>query len=320
MSKMKIAAAAVLLLITLLSGCALGETNKPANTPDINPKAEAANKVTSNVTLYFCYRKQNLLAAETRKIDVPVSKTLEEAVIQALISGPSADRDELGGLFWNGVELVSVSSNEDILFVTLSSEFISTDPSEAALEEGTTPDQKKLAIYSIVNTIVELGKYSQVQIEVARESGSETGGRITRGEAGWEDNPQTYLEPLTRDASLILTPENTLTEALKCFAYKDWTGLYNFTAYTSPDGTVKPDISAFSSALTSNVVGLESYNVTSWNVSYDGKTAVVMLDYSVRTKADDIIKLVSKPVIMVRNNDIWALSYTSLVNILVNVG
>jgi hypothetical protein len=320
MSKFKIAVAAVLILITILAGCAKNEQGKPANTPDINPKAEAANKVTSNVTLYFCYRKQNLLAAETRKIDVPVSKTLEEAVIQALLDGPSTDRDELGGLFWNGVGLISVSSNGDILFVTLSNEFITTDPNKAALEEGTTPDQKKLAIYSIVNTLVELGKYSQVQIEIARDNSTETGGRITRGEAGWTDDPQTYLEPLTRDASLILTPDNTLTEALKCFAYKDWTGLYNYTAYNSPDGTVKPDITAFTSALTSQVNGLESYNVTSLNVSYDGKNAIVMLDYSVRTKENDIIKRTSKPVIMVRNNDIWKLSYTSLVNILVDVG
>lgn len=319
MNKLKIAAAAALIFITLLSGCTAAKPGTPANTPEINPKAEAANKVTSSVTLYFCYRGQNLLAGETRNIDVPVNETLETAVVRALLEGPSTDRDELGGLFWDGVNLVSVSSNEDILFVTLSNEFISTEPSEAVLEEGTIPDQKKLAIYSIVDTLVELGKYSQVQIEVDRDN-TRTGGRITRGEAGWQDNMSSPLEPLNRKAELILTPENTLTEALKSFAYKDWTSLYNYTAYNNPDGTIKPDITAFSNALSSQGNGLESYNATNSNVSSDGRTAVVMLDYSIRTKANDIIKRTCVPVIMVRNNDVWELSYTSLVNILINVG
>jgi hypothetical protein len=116
----------------------------------------------------------------------------------------------------------------------------------------------------------------------------------------------------------MLTPDVTLTEALKCYAYKDTTGLYNFTSYNNPDGTVKPDINTFSNALPQGNV-LESYKVTSTNVSYDGKTAVVMLDYSIRTKAGDVLNRYYIPVIMVRNNDIWELSYTSLVNVLINV-
>jgi spore germination protein GerM len=319
MNKLKTAVAALLILITMLAGCAVNKPSEPANTPDINPKAEAANKDTSNVTLYFCYRGQNLLAAETRKIDVPVNETLEEAVVQALLDGPSADRDELRGLFWDGVMLVSVSSNEDILFVTLSDKFITNDLSEAVLEEGTIQDQKKLAIYSIVNTLVELGKYSRVQIEVDREN-TQTGERITLSEAGWRSDSNSILGPLGREASLILTPENTLTEALECYAYKDWTGLYNYTAYNNPDGTVKPDIDAFNSTLSTQSNVLQSYKVTSSNVAYDGKTALVMLNYSIRTKAGEVIDKPNIPMIMVRNNDIWELSYTSLVNKLINVG
>lgn len=306
-------------LTMALAACGVKAPSVTVNTPVINPKAEAANKDTSSVTLYFCYRGEQLLAGETRKIDVPVSDTLEAAVIRSLLGGPSADRDELSGLFWEGVNLVGVSSNEDILFVTLSDEFISTDPTEISLGEGSVKDQKKLAIYSIVNTIVEMGKYSRVQIQVDREA-TETGERITLSEAGWNNDSGAYLEPLGREAPLILTPDNTLTQALESFAIKDWTRLYDFTAYTSPDSTVKPDIAAFSDALAQQGNGLESYNVGSVNVSFDGKTAIVMLDYSVRTKARDIIKKTNIPVVMVRTNDIWELSYSSLVNVLINVG
>lgn len=319
MKKTTVTILIILLLITPLAACGAKSPEAPANTPVINPKAEAANKDTSSVTLYFSYRGEEFLAGETRQIDVPVSDTLEAAVIRSLIGGPSADRDELSGLFWDGVQLVGVSPNEDILFVTLSDAFVSTDPTEISLEEGSVKDQKKLAIHSIVNTIVEMGRYSRVQIFVDRAA-TETGERITLSEAGYSGDSGAYLEPLGREAPLILTAENTLREALESYAFKDWTRLYDFTAYTSPDSTVKPDITAFSDALSAQGNVLESYNVASASVSFDGKTAVVMLDYSLRTKARDTIKRTNIPVVMVRTNDIWELSYSSLVNVLINVG
>ncbi len=302
-----------------LAACEIPASNKPANTPDINPKAEAANKDKSNVTLYFSYRHENLLAGETRIIDVPVSDTLEAAVIKALIKGPSAGRDELSGLLWDGVDLVGVTSNEDILFVTLNDKFVSTDPGEITIENGTVQNQKMLAIYSIVNTLIEMGKYSRIQILVDREN-TKTGERITRGEAGWADNPDVYLEPLGHNEDLVLTPQNTLKQALESFSYKDWTRLYDFTAYRNPDGTLKPDMASFSDALASTGNDLEEYVIRGSNVSFDGKTAVVMLDYSVKTRAGEPLPKTNFPVVMVRTNDIWKLSYSSLVNLFVNAG
>ena len=117
------------------------------------------------MALYFGYRGENLLAAETRTIDVPVSATLETAVVRALIAGPSAGQNELSGLFWEGVSLVSIDDNADILFVTLSESFVSTAPpaDKIALDSGSAAGQKMLAIESIVNTITEMGTYSSVQ-------------------------------------------------------------------------------------------------------------------------------------------------------------
>jgi spore germination protein GerM len=322
MVKQKIVIWLIIIVLVILTGCNINRQNNPANTPVINPNAEAANKDTSDVTLYFSYRGEDLLAGETRKISVPVSDKLEAAVVRELIKGPSADRGELAGLFWDNVKLVDVASNADILFVTLSNGFVSTSPSKASLEDGNVSEQKQLAIYSIVNTLVEMGNYSRVQILVDRE-GSKTGERITLGEAGWSGDTGTYLEPLSRDEQLkdlVLSPENTLKEVLASYGNKDWTRLYNFTAYNNPNGTVKPDTAAFSNALSAQGNILESYNVTSADVSYNGQTAMVMLDYSIKTRAGDTITKTDIPVIMVRDNDIWEMSYTSLVNVLINVG
>ena len=316
---------AIFLLLTCViavSGCSVisqdSSEDSTVNTPEINPNVETANTDTSDVTLYFSYRGEDLLAGETRSIDVPVRDTLEAAVVRALIQGPSADSDELDGLFWEGVELVDTDTNSDILFVTLSNEFISTEPDDNSivLEDASAQEQKVLAIYSIVDTIVEMGTYSRVQILVDRETG--TGERITLAEAGYSDEDG-YLGPLGRDQSLILTPENTLAEALESFEKKDWERLYYFTAYTSPDGTQKPDLDAFLETFSDLGNVLVDSDIVGFNVAFDGQSAVVMLDYSIKTREGETIEETNKPVVLIREDDIWKLSYTSLANLLINI-
>lgn len=306
-------------LILIASGCGSPPAKSPSlNLPDINPRAESANKDTVNVALYFCYNGERLLASETRSIEVPVSDSLEAAVIRALIAGPSSERDELGGLFWEGVRLIRVDSNADIFFVTLSEEFITTVPTTTVLDEPNVQERKKLAIYSIVNTIVEMGKFSRVQIYVDRQGG--VGQRITLAEAGWSTENTAHLEPLPRNQNIILTPQNTLIEALDSYSKKDWTRLYEFTAYMNKDGSIKPDITEFSAALAATGNVLDSFQVTDANVSFSGQSVVVMLDYTISAREGDTITRTGIPVVLVREHEIWKLTYASLVDVLINVG
>ena len=313
--------ALIMICALALAGCSAQQPQASANMPDINPKAEAANKDTLDVALYFGYRGESLLAAETRTIDVPVSATLEEAVVKALIAGPSAGQNELSGLFWEGVTLAvdSISSNGNVLFVTLSDEFVSTQPKqdELVLESGSVANQKMLAIESIVNTIAEMGNYSLVQIQVER--GTDMSERITQAEAGMNETSTSPLEPLGRDERLLLTPRNTMEQALDAFSKKDWTRLYNFTAYTSPDGTQKPDGDAFSKTLDEPGNALESYSVVSFNVSNDGQTAVVWLNCTIKTREGDTLPNDNFPMVLVRESYIWKVSYISILDNLVNV-
>lgn len=309
----------VVILIMAYVGCGVQKESNKSNMPDINPNAQAANKDTAKVTLYFSYMGESLLAGETRTIDVPVNDKIEAAVIRELIAGPSSGRDDLKGLFWGNVKLANVDSTSasDILFVTLSSDFVSTSPKKVALEDGIEANQKKMAIYSIVDTIVQMGNYSKVQIQADRK-GNKTGERITLSEAGWGGDTSTYLEPQAWNGDIVLTPAKTLTEALKSFQSKDWTRLHNFTAYKSQDGTVTPDSS--SDALATQGNSLQSYNTKEAIVSDDGQTAVVLLDYTLSTRGGDTINRTDIPAKMIKENDVWKLSYTSLVNILINAG
>lgn len=302
----------------IMAGCTgAGMRNEDKNLPDINPNAESANKDSADVMLYFSYRGEKLLAGETVTINVPVNESLEYAVVRALITSPTVNRAELSGLFWEGVKLVRVDSSADILFVTLSEEFVSTEPEKVVLEEGTVADQKKLAICSVVNTLIEMGNYSRVQIYVDKQAG--VGQRITRQEAGWEDSTA-HLDPLGRMSELILTPQNTLMQALDSFMKKDWTRLYNFTAYNNPDGSMKPDIETYAEALAVKGNVLESFSVTDSNVSGNGQKAVVILDYTMKTREGDSIGRTNIPVVLVREEGIWKFAYTSLVDVLINAG
>ncbi len=309
--------AALMAFILVLSGCAAaGQGAADKNTPDINPKAEAANKDTSKVRLYYSYKGEMLLAGETRSIDVPVSQKREEAVIRALIAGPSADRSELAGLFWEGVTLVGVENNADVLFVTLSEEFVTTDPPMTALDESSAKDRKMVAIYSIVNTITEMGTYSGVQINVQRKNGSQ---RIMRSEAGFGGEDKA-LDSQYWNGDLILTPEKTLIQALDAYSKKNWAELYNYTAYTNIDGTVKPDSEDFSAALAETGSNdLDSFEPKGVNVMSDGQSAVVLLNYTIKTRNGDIERPMV-PVILVLENELWKVSYSSIVNVLINVG
>ncbi len=308
--------AALMALVLILSGCAAaGGEATGKNIPDINPKAESANKDTSRVTLYYAYKGEQLLAGETRSVDVPVSQKREEAVIRALINGPSAERSDLAGLFWDGVTLVSVDNNEDYLFVTLSEEFLTTDPPPSTLNETSSTERRLLAIYSIADTITEMGKYSRVQINVQRNNNSNG---IMQSEVGISSEDK-LLDALTWNGDYILTPEKTLERALDSYYKKNWAQLYSYTAYTDIDGTVKPDSDDFSAELNETDYQLDSFLPMGVNVSSDGQSAVVMLNYKIKTRNGDIERTMI-PVIMVREEELWKVSYSSIVNVLINVG
>ena len=54
---------------------------------------------------------------------------------------------------------------------------------------------------------------------------------------------------------------------------------------------------------------LVSFSVNGCSVSYDGQTAVVMLDYTIKTREGQTIEDTNVPVMLVREKDIWKLSY-----------
>jgi len=157
----------VLLLLVFamcfLSGCK-AEEYKSSEQIEISPMSEAARTEDLTVQLYYGNADMKYLVAETRTIAAAANDRLEKSVLEELFKGPQATNGEYNYLINKDTQVVNVNSSGGVLTVTLSKEFLEWP---ATIENSA---QKELAVYSVVNTLVEATGYSQVQLMVDRDS------------------------------------------------------------------------------------------------------------------------------------------------------
>ena len=304
-------------VLTVISACNIipSIALDDEETTDINPLPEAANTVDKQVTLYFKYADENMLAGETRIIDVPVNERIEMAVLEEVLKGPSQDNPELTSVIPKNAAIIDVTDSGEYLFVTLSKEFITesalatvdiADP--AALE--TAKQDMNLAIYSIVDTLIELGGFSRIQILVdTNDSGR--GERISLSDIGDDSTEGGTLEPLGWNGTLLMTPDNTVELLMEAFAKRDYETLYALIAYNSSDGTSKPSREDFISDLSSQSVTMEEYYVLDSVVSSDANSVIVAVSFSLKSQDGDTTVKDNIILQLLRERDLWKADYTS---------
>lgn len=179
-----------MLAVCCLAGC------KPTASAltQISPRAQKAAG-DQRVLLYYGYYDTGLQAAK----EVTVSATAYvENIIKALLTPPA--EKEFTQLFPAGVTLKNVIESGDLLYITLSEQFL----------QGTTPAAtRRAAFYALVNTVTENTVFMRVQLQV------EKGGKIytpTRAELGFlgDGNENQPLGPFNRQAECVLTPYTAL--------------------------------------------------------------------------------------------------------------
>lgn len=114
-------------------------------------------EINYKVTLYFANEKGDLLKKTTRNIFYTGSSSIEELVINQIINGPTEN-----GLYATvpaGTTLLNVSTKESICYVDLNEKFLEKLPSVT----------ENVAIYSIVNSLVELPGINKVQFRINGE-------------------------------------------------------------------------------------------------------------------------------------------------------
>lgn len=305
------------IMLTFLSACNIIPSIAPdgEETTDINPLPEAANTVDKEMTLYFKYADENMLAGETRVIDVPVNERIEMAVLEEVLKGPSQDNPELKSVIPKNAKIIDVNESGEYLFVTLSKEFITesalatVDTEDVAALETAKQDMN-LAIYSIVDTLIELGGFSRIQILVdTNDSGR--GERISLADIGDDSTDGGTLEPLGWNGVLLMTPENTVELLMEAFAKRDYETLYALIAYNSSDGTSKPSREDFISNLLSQFNTLEEYQVLDSVVSSDANSVIVAVSFSLKSQDGDTTVKDNIILQLIRERDLWKAEYTS---------
>lgn len=302
------------ILIVILLFCSCNSNRTPENIIQINPLVESSGNEDVQARLYFGYKNDQFLSGESKKITVPTNGRIETSVINGLIEGPLAISGELTPLISKDTRVINVSSRGENIFITLSKEFLSY-PDVSRLEEKPAEYQnamnlRKLAVYSIVNSIIELGQYSQVQILIDYDE-TGRGQPVYKHEVGMSDDKNTILGPLSYNSEIVLNPGNTVYRVLNAYSKKDFEQLYDFIARVDSMGN-RPDKDEFLLQMTSFDVGIETFEISEVIVSPNGLSAIVMVTYKYRSKDTDPFTKSNVPIKLNQENNVWKVTFYSI--------
>ncbi len=143
-------------------------------------KGEPTQAPKTTLVLYFSDEYAEYLVPERRNIEIAGGDTIEKSVVTELIKGPTE-----GGhvrTIPQDTKLLSIETKNGVCFVNLSKEFVDKHTG------GSTGE--RLTIYSIVNSLTELGTIEKVQF-------------LIEGEKREEFIHMVLNEPLVRNRSMM---------------------------------------------------------------------------------------------------------------------
>ena len=217
-------------------------------------------------------------------------------------------------------KVVSVVRSGKYYYVTLTDDFL--EPI-SGLPEGWQENEtwaklvqtsQQLAAYSVIDTLLSLGRASQVQILIASDVNSK-GERPARSAMGFSaDLADTRLmEPMTLDLSRVLTPQTTCNIILKAFSDKNWSRVEKFIAQSDPYATsVRPSQTDLVTQLQQLDLTLLDYSQKDVNISANGQSAVVTVSLTLQRTDATKATFTLLPFTFVWENNSWQLCYESL--------
>ena len=308
--------ALILLLPLLLSGCLEQANplvkNEATAAPGLTGELYAAAADQSNTTqlkatLYFRYLDEPMLAGESRTITVRRDQRPEQAILDALLEGPSAGNADLRRLIPEDAQVEGVSSRDRVLFVTFNEAFLADGIPEDWAEDGDwkaeAPLLRELITQSIAASVTENFPYTGVQLLVHRQNEVQASLRLSN--EYFLDGSEGLSEPLIRDEALLLTPQTTVKTILTAWAQKDFERMYKYLSRTD-----RPAYTAFVDALNA-APAVEVLTVGGGSVYTDGQAAVVTVYLRMITQGTQEA-LLSYPLQLIRENDVWKMDYARL--------
>ena len=307
---------AILLVVGMLFGaasCAKDAGDAPAdaeNRIEIDPEEGALNTNTQKLMLYFANEDYSMLVGETAEVETPMSSRVEYSILQALIYGPRTTGMEFHAIINPQTQVIRVEEEEGALSITLSKEFLDWGfLSEPNLSAEQMNRIKQLAVYSIVNSVVEGSACRRVQILVDKEE-TRSGQRIARSEVGMIGNG--LLEPLGRDSECMLSGQNVLGNIFEALSTKNAAVLYSYVAYMDEQQERRPLESAFTAWLQAQNASVESYSILEQVETPEEQSMVWMVNYTLNFGGGNRKVYRNIPVRLIRENSLWKISYPML--------
>jgi hypothetical protein len=288
----------------LLSGCAYVAIHEDAaqeELPNLDPEEGVARDV--SVTLYYRLTGEKYLVGVTRNVAVRANERVESAIIRTLLSGVPPLSNNVTPLFSAGTEIMDVTLDGGILYVTLSAEFLD----ESALErtkselrsfyEKNVYDQREydyrvaqaearmylersLAVYSLVNTLTQYSD-NEVRVQFLVDEYNTGGGvRLTRSELGIaapEDADSELIEPMGFVEDAVATPLSIMDCVLSHMQRGEYELAYPLFAESENDESQKPTYATFETEMLS-LGTLVHYEIKNSKLSDDQSYAYVYVD------------------------------------------
>lgn len=299
----------LILIIVLASGCSSGYMDKTDG--DIIPPVQDSTVSTLSVAapLYFRFYNEPMLIRYALNVETTTHEQPEFYALTALLSKPLGERSDITYLFKGRTKLVSVKSDNNYLYVTLSQDFY--EDTKGANDEETRLN-RKLAIYSIVNTVCEMGNHNYVQVYIEQNGAQLRPDSYTVG-LQKSQGDSAPLGPLSRDTALLLTPSNVTKTALNYYSKTEWDKLY---LYLTEGNTKLPVLEEMMQNLNYLDLKMSEFTVEdNYTVSDDGKTAFVQISFKIRSQSASY-EISNVPLQLNLKGRAWLINYDSLLKLL----
>ncbi len=294
-------------LMLLACGCSASYMNS-SDGDIIPPLQDSVGASSSVLPLYFRYYNEPMLVRSSLNVENTPQEAPEYFAISALITGAVGQRPEITSSFGINTRLLDVTASGETLSVTLSDGFL-LDTLGSSDEE--TRLNRRLAIYSIVNTVCEMGNHTLVQLYLEingvrmRPDSFEMGITKTVGEGA-------PIGPLSRDTSLILSPSNVLKRGLTHYSNNEWSKLYLYLGNKDSAAQKLPILEEMTQQFQYRNLNMTEFTVEdNYTVSDDGKTALVQATFKIRTEYASYTAS-NVPIELVYTGRYWLISYASL--------
>ncbi|MEG1548754.1 MAG: GerMN domain-containing protein [Clostridia bacterium] len=331
---------AMLMCMATLCGCSeinIKEDSINEQLPQIDPEEGVSKDL--NVALYYRLTNENYLVSIKRNVRVRANERAENAIIRTLLEGVPPLSNNVSMPFASGISIVNVSLDGDILYITLSADFLDetkltevTDEAQIALDKGTINQdeydnmvaeaqdelktQRRLGVYSIINAITGYSTSVRVQFLVDVD-GSGTGVRLERTTLGMPvqtDAGSNLLEPMGFYQEIIADPARILDCMLRHMESGEYEAAYMLFAEGANDGTHKPTFANFEAQM--RAIGtITSHEIISSSV--DADSGINNINVTLRLQLEnEREETVNCEMQMIRDGDIYKVCYDAFRDIL----